>query len=99
MPLNNERFTSLAKLFRSAREDASLSQGELAKKLKFSSPQIVSNWERGLCAPPMNKLAELSEILNVAPNDVMSIILEETSKRLEGHFKGKKRSKKTAKRA
>ena len=41
----------LAKILKDSREAAGLSQMETAKKMGWSSPQFVSNIERGLCNP------------------------------------------------
>ena len=39
---------NLGDYLKSKRENASLSQGDVAKKLKYTSPQFISNWERGI---------------------------------------------------
>lgn len=48
-----------------AREEADLTQLELSKKLGFTSPQFVSNWERGICQVPTQVLSKLIKILKL----------------------------------
>ncbi len=61
-----------------ARVESGLSQLQLARELGYTSPQYVSNWERGICGPPLDKLYQLSKTLRISPQTLMSMILEET---------------------
>lgn len=56
---------------RAMREKAGLSQLILAKKLGWTSPQFVSNIERGLCYLPMNKLKKFIQVTG-ASKEVMA---------------------------
>lgn len=47
------------------RIDAGLSQGELASQLGYTSPQFVSNWERGLSLPPKGSMKKVCKILKL----------------------------------
>lgn len=47
------------------REKSGLSQAEVAKKLGMSSGQMVSNWERGACFPPLRDLKRLANMYDV----------------------------------
>jgi DNA-binding transcriptional regulator YiaG len=42
---------------------AKMSQKELGAKLCVP-PATISNWERGICDPPANKLLEIAQLLN-----------------------------------
>lgn len=98
MILFNKDFFS--EYFKNAREKAGISQIDLAKALGYSSPQYVSNWERGICSPPINKLEFLCKALNLDPNKLMDVMLEHVEKDLSVVFKlekagsGKKRRSK-----
>lgn len=46
----------LKNFLKDARKRAGLSQGELAKILGYTTPQFVSNWERGKCSVPPKKI-------------------------------------------
>ena len=89
---------TLSKFLQEARVKSGLSQVELARKLSYSSPQFVSNWERGLCSPPVDKLYEVSQILNVEPKDLMDIILIDTENflRTQLQISGKRKTQKRA---
>jgi len=84
MILNKENFgTMLAQ----ARLKAGISQIALAKKMGYSSPQYVSNWERGICGPPLDKLHVLSKSLNIDPEIILDMIMDETESYLRSELK------------
>lgn len=58
-------YKSTGKLLKKYREASGLSQAELSKKLKYASPQFVSNWERHLSAPPDRALKNIVKILRI----------------------------------
>lgn len=45
---------------------AGLSQLEVARELGLKSGQLVSNWERGQCYPPLEALPVLTRLYRVA---------------------------------
>lgn len=55
----------LNELLRQKRNQSGLSQNALAKKLGFTSPQYVSNFERGLCLPPPSSFKALSKAIGI----------------------------------
>jgi transcriptional regulator with XRE-family HTH domain len=83
-------FLSLAKYLKKARLDASLTQNEVAAKLGFSSAQYVSNWERGLAAPPLENLAKLIELYGLDPNRLTKEILEVQKRIFQRQYELKK---------
>ena len=46
-----------------------LTQSQLAERVGVS-PQAVSKWELGICAPDISLLPELSEIFHININDL-----------------------------
>jgi transcriptional regulator with XRE-family HTH domain len=50
-------------VIRELRHAANMSQGDVAKKMGYSSPQFVSNWERGLSMPPPGSVRKLAKVL------------------------------------
>lgn len=68
----------LAKFLKDKRTEAGLSQGTVAKKLGYTSPQFISNWERGLSRPPVATLRKIALIYNISPNDMFDVILKTT---------------------
>ncbi len=87
------RFEYTAKYFRDKRIEAGKTQSELAEQLGFSSAQIVSNWERGICAPPMASLKTLIKILKLDPEEVTDVITEENRRFLVETLTGRKSQK------
>jgi len=70
-------------LIKSYRELANLSQAELAKKLGYTSPQFVSNIERGLSEMPTKKLKLLQKVLNIPTQKLIAMKLKPVRARLE----------------
>ena len=85
---------------RQKRVDSGLSQLDVAKELGYSSPQFVSNWERGLVSPPLETISVLIDLYKIAPGEVIDRILGETREHLESNLKkGGKRKKSAAKKS
>ena len=83
------------------RIDSGMSQLDVARVLGYSSPQFVSNWERGLVSPPLETIAVLIDLYKIPTSDVVERILEETRDYLQSHLstrKNKKKSKAASKR-
>ncbi|MDD3370025.1 MAG: helix-turn-helix transcriptional regulator, partial [Lachnospiraceae bacterium] len=61
------------------RKKKGFSQEYIAEKMGYSSYTTVQKWETGVSEPPIKKLRELSEILDVDINDITSkkLYLEE----------------------
>jgi transcriptional regulator with XRE-family HTH domain len=81
---------------RQKRLDSGLSQLDVARVLGYSSPQFVSNWERGLVSPPLETIAVLIDLYKIPSGEVISKILEETQEYLESSLSGGKRKKSKA---
>ena len=84
---------------RQKRLASGLSQLDVARALGYSSPQFVSNWERGLVSPPLETISVLIGLYKIPPGEVIGKILDETKHYLEsnlsrGRKKGKAASKK-----
>lgn len=88
-----ELFQVLGEFLQSKRMKAGLSQGDVATKLGYSSPQFISNFERGLCAPPLNKLKLLVQLYDLNGEEVVKLMLKEQEKHLRKSLglKAKKR--------
>ncbi len=77
-----ELFQVLGDFLQSKRVKAGLSQGDVATKLGYSSPQFISNFERGLCAPPLNKLKLLVQLYDLNGDEVLRLMMKENEKHL-----------------
>lgn len=80
----------LGKFLRQQREKSRLSQAEVAYKLGYTSPQFISNWERGLSTPPIQMLKKLAYFYGTDANELFEICLsykvEEVKKDLRKKF-------------
>ncbi len=78
---------NLGEFLKLKRENASLSQGDVAKKLKYTSPQFISNWERGVSSPPIKVLKQISTLYKVNSDEVFNLILEHSLTQLKSSMK------------
>lgn len=66
----------LGKFLRNERIKAGLTQGEIANKLGYSSPQFISNIERGLSVIPLKTLSVLVNEYRINPDTMIKTIME-----------------------
>lgn len=64
------------------RISANLSQNDTAKKLKYSSPQFISNWERGVSLPPLEILPKLMKLYGFSAEELTKVMFEYQEKQL-----------------
>ena len=81
----------LATYLKRKRQEVGLTQSQVAEKLGYSSPQFVSNWERGLANPPVFILKNLTKLYRVSPDEMFGKILEQVQKDLYREFHTSKR--------
>jgi transcriptional regulator with XRE-family HTH domain len=81
-----------AKFWKEARLKRSLSQADVAKILGYSSPQLVSNWERGLCNPPQKHLSQLLKLYKINVNDYIELVIAYEKKKLKKLLKHNNKS-------
>lgn len=68
---------------REARNETGLTQSQVAKKLRYSSPQFVSNWERGVCNPPLKHLRTLSNLYRINRKEMLEMLVADARKTFE----------------
>jgi transcriptional regulator with XRE-family HTH domain len=71
-----ELYKELGDFLAAKRTAAGLNQKEVSDKMGYSSAQFVSNFERGLCMPPLNKLKLLSDMYAIEPKELAEFILK-----------------------
>jgi len=64
------------------RETAAMTQADVSHKLGYTSPQFISNIERGISVVPLKTLARMISIYKVSPDSVSKIILDSQKKLL-----------------
>lgn len=75
-------FTELGELLRRSRERAELTQRQVSNELEYSSAQFISNFERGVTAPPLKRLVRLSELYGVSVGRITNAYLAGVAKRV-----------------
>jgi len=76
----------LGEILRSRREHHNLTQQELSEKMGFSTPQFISNVERGYkdVSMPVKHLRKLSKILGVKPKMLLDLYAEDYFNKIKG---------------
>jgi transcriptional regulator with XRE-family HTH domain len=72
----------LGTYLKDVRETAGMTQAEVSSKLGYTSPQFISNIERGISVAPLKTLARMVSLYKVGPETVVKIILESQRKLL-----------------
>ena len=68
---------------------ARLSQQDVAKSLRYTTPQFISNWERNVSFPPKQALKVLTRKYNLSSEDLDTLkkmYIEKHVKELEDLF-------------
>lgn len=76
-------YSTLGKYLKEKREQAGLTQAEVGRSLGYASAhQYVSNWERNLCPPPLDKLYQLVKMYNIPPSEIIQVFLADQERYL-----------------
>ncbi|MBC7714686.1 MAG: helix-turn-helix transcriptional regulator [Rhizobacter sp.] len=78
---------TLGSFIKENRLEKNYSQAELAAALGYSSPQFISDWERGVSSPPLKKLPELANELDVKMEKLFDLLLELATTQLTTNLK------------
>ena len=73
----------LGNYLKDIREQSSLTQADVSTKLGYSSPQFISNIERGISVVPLKTLGRMVGLYKVSPDSVVRIILDSQKKLLK----------------
>lgn len=76
------KYETLGSYLKESRKKAGWTQWDVAKKLGYSSPQFISNVERGLCELPLSKIKKLREALNLDRDTLIHLLLKPRIARL-----------------
>jgi transcriptional regulator with XRE-family HTH domain len=77
MSSKSERFEVLGRYLKQKRKASGLTQWEVAKELGYTSPQFISNFERGLCAPSFDTLPRLIKMYRIPQNEILELLLKQ----------------------
>lgn len=78
----------LSQLVTEYRKKRGISQAKLAKSLGYGNPQFVSNWERGKCQVPKNKIRDISKILRISNLQILDAAMTDLKEEVLGQLKG-----------
>jgi len=78
------------------RTKAQLSQTEVSEALGYTSPQFVSNFERGLCSPPLPKLKVLMGLYKIPLKEMTERLLDQQRRYLAKELSGAKKKKRAS---
>lgn len=85
-------YQKLGTYLKQKRIEAGYLQSELSEKFGYTTSQFVSNWERGIAAPPDERLQQLIQLLKLNREAVVLALMEDYRAQAEAKiFKGKKR--------
>lgn len=89
--------SKLSDYLKEKRQASNLTQAEVAHKMGYSSPQFVSNWERGVSNPPIETLKELARLYSASIDEIYEILLKSSIEEVERNLRKKfyKDTKKT----
>lgn len=73
----------LGQYLKGVRENANYTQADVSTKLGYTSPQFISNIERGISVVPLKTLSRMVNLYKVSPESVVKIILESQRKLLK----------------
>lgn len=65
---------ALGDYFKAKRLHVGLSQSEVSRALGYTTPQFVSNFERGLCAPALAKMPVLLKLYKISASELTDVL-------------------------
>lgn len=71
----NRPYTQLGDCLATKRKSSGMTQLEVSKKLGYSSSQFISNFERGIAAPPLKKLVTLSGLYGFDAEKAVRLVM------------------------
>jgi len=90
-------FKNLGLYLKEKRIEHGYTQAELAEELGDVHSQFVSNWERGVCAPPGHCFQYLIEVLKLNREKLIHVMLTDSKLLIEAKvMKKKSRSRRSA---
>lgn len=82
-----KKTTDHAIQWKSLRERAGLTQREVSDALGYSTPQFISNVERGRCRFPIQKLPKIRKLYRLSVDQVVDLIVKEEKQGLMKAFR------------
>lgn len=77
----------ISQLLKTHRKQKRIQQKELAKELGYSCAQFISNWERDISEPPLDKCKQVCELLGISEKKYKQILIKRYKDKVEEAFK------------
>lgn len=78
-----EKFKIIGSYLKNKRKACGLTQADVAKELGYNSPQFISNFERGLCAPSIETYPKLVSLYDLSKNELLKVLLKSEEQHLK----------------
>jgi transcriptional regulator with XRE-family HTH domain len=69
-------YEELGEFLREQRVKAGLTQRDVSVALGYSSAQFISNFERGIAAPPLKKMKILARLYKMPIDQVVNLVID-----------------------
>lgn len=86
MKPTHAKFLFIGKFLKRARVKAGLSQGDVRDLLGYKTPQIISDWERGICGPPLSSMRKLKRAYGLSEIAIVRVWMRAEREELEKWF-------------
>ncbi|PIS10466.1 MAG: XRE family transcriptional regulator [Bdellovibrio sp. CG10_big_fil_rev_8_21_14_0_10_47_8] len=87
-------YRQLGLFLKEKRVQCGYTQVELAEKLGSIHSQFISNWERGMCAPPSHIFSQLIVVLKLKHEKLIDVMLKDSRVAIESKVYKNARDKK-----
>lgn len=67
----------IGQFLKTHRVKSGLTQSDVAQRLGYTSPQFISNIERGLCSAPVKHLKDFAKMYNLDSEELIQLLLTE----------------------
>lgn len=84
---NNKKVTKVTIPWKTLREKAGLTQKEVSSALGYSTPQFISNVERGRCRFPVPKLARVRKLYRLSVDQMVDLVMREERETMQKTFR------------
>ncbi len=79
-------YDAIGEELKKMREKVGLKQKEVADMLGYTSPQFISNWERGISSPPVKTIKQLANLYKTSPEKLFSKIQKAMVQQMRKEF-------------
>lgn len=82
--------TEVGLYLKGIRKAKGITQGKVSSRLGYSTPQFISNTERGIAMPPLKTIRKVCKILKLNPmqmNELKYMLIQEYKRKVKKAFK------------